>query len=392
MVSLSIHVYGIYHLISDSIYDILDAFFYFVAFSVIGARFFGRSNFSIPPKDWYFSKNILYVYFFLILSSVSCFYYHEQFPILTLLASRFFAFLLLYFLILALNIKIEFLTRIIYFFAIGYMLIFSTQLIAFPFEIVPLGRIEGFDRGFLRIRVEGVGFITLGGLLALNSFLVQKKVKYLIFFILCLLFVLLLGFRTLLATYLITCFFMTISLDKDIKNRVLKLLLFSIFVILFIQLPLVSDFIQEASLKTTSEITSKDENIRFQTFNFLFFQVNPTLISLLLGNGMAFAGTAYGQLILLYGVQIKGFISADIGLLGFAFNFGVLTLLAFLSIFLKAFKMHIPRQHYYLRFFPFYLFISSFTTAEAYRAGMFGVICICLVILTIVRYEKNRIY
>ncbi len=391
LILCSIHFYGLYHLFSDSIYDIIDLAFYVIALLIVLNSFFGNIAFKIKPKDWIFRKNILYIFLFLGISSISCFLYHGQFPLLTLLASRFFVFLSLYFLLLALNVRKEFLIQIIYIFAFIYMAVFTLQLILFPFELVPLGRIEGFDRGFLRIRVEGVGFITLGGLMSLNSFLVKRTGKYLLFFFLCLLFVLLLGFRTLLATYLITCFFMIISFDRSIKNRIIKLVLFSIFVIALLQIPIVIDFIEAASLKTTEELASSDKNIRIRTFEFLFYQVNPSIVTILFGNGMAFGGTDYGRLILTYGVEINGFISADIGLLGFAFNFGLFTLISFISVLWLAFRLRINSRYYYLKFFPFYLFISSFTTSESYRAGMFGVICICLLIITIVNSEKNFI-
>jgi hypothetical protein len=67
-----------------------------------------------------------------------------------------------------------------------FMIVFITQVVIFPLQIVDVGRIDGLDRGLLRFRIERVGFLMLAGFfLSLNRFLIYRYILML-FSIFCL--------------------------------------------------------------------------------------------------------------------------------------------------------------------------------------------------------------
>jgi hypothetical protein len=262
----------------------------------------------------------------------------------------------------------------------------------FPTAIVPLGHAVEFERGFLRLRLEGVGFLTLSAFYCLNKYLVdRKKLMHLSFFILCFVFVYLLGFRTLLVTFLFSSFLLV----AIYYGSFLKILLFSVFLLLIgfgmLQLEGINLFFMDMVALTVGQADKGEDYIRFLTFNFLFSEVNNGLGSLVFGNGMPFAGTTYGDLVLGVGVDMFGYISADLGLIGFVFNFGLLSLIALLNIFRIAIFTKLPKDSIYLSIFFIYVLISSVTTAEVYRAGMFVVEAVGFYLVTYIYSEhKNR--
>jgi len=140
-----------------------------------------------------------------------------------------------------------------------------------------------------------------------------------------------------------------------------------------------------------SQVDLGEDYIRMLTFNFLFGEVNAGVGSIIFGNGMPVSGTEYGRLVLDVGANMLGFISADLGMVGFAFNFGLLSVLAFLNLFRIGIFKKLPKDSVYLNVFFIYLVISSVTTAEIYRAGMFVVEAVGFYLITCVCYNKNKL-
>ncbi len=384
----SVHFFGLHYRLGEDLYDIIDLCYFGMAFSFLAIFFVENKETLIPKKNFLFSNAIIIFFIFLLISTFSGYYYHDQFPLLTLLAMRYFLYFLIFYILLLQGVQAEYLLRIVIIFATIYMIVFTLQLYLFPNAIVPLGHVDDFDRGFLRIRLEGVGFVTLSAFYSLNKFLENKKNKWhLAFYLLCFIFIYILGFRTLLATFLLSSLILVLVYNrKSLVKSFLSLTLGSVFVVIFMQFDSAREVIQEMMEMTNAQVELGEEYIRVLTFNFLFSEVNVNFGSLLFGNGRPFEGTSYGNLVLGIGAKEDGYISADLGLIGFLFNYGLLSLIAFLNIFRIAIFKQLPQHSIYLNVFFLYLVISSFTTSEIYRAGMFGVEMIGLYLITYVSY------
>ena len=385
----SVHFFGLHYRLGEHVYDVIDFSYFGLAFLIVGKYITGRTSSNIPNNELIFAKPIAIFAGALIISSISGYYYHEQNPLLTLLAMRYFLYFLVFICLIALNVPKDYLIKVIVYFAFIYMVVFTIQLIIFPTAIVPLGRTDEFDRGFLRLRLEGVGFISLSAFYALNCFLKLKQKRYLALYILCFIFIFILGFRTLLATFLLSSFLLTFLYEKAIFKKVLSVFYVLIFGIVALQLDFVQSFIMSMAEKTTEQVNQGDDYIRFLTYDFLFNKVNINWGSLFFGNGMPFNGTTYGNYVLGFGARDNGFIFADLGLIGFAFNYGILGTLAFLNIYRIAIFKKLSKDSIYLNIFFFYLVISSITTAEIYRAGMFGVQMIGLYLIVLALHQHK---
>jgi len=386
----SVHMFGLYHRVSGSLYDIIDLTYFSIAFVFIFKLLLKRRSYNIPREELIFERPIWLLYFALVLSSLSCLFYHGQNPILTLLASRYFLYFLIYFMLVIMGVEKERLIKLIIIFAIGYMIVFSIQLLVFPTEIVPPGNTKEFDRGFLRLRLEGVGFVTLAGFYCLNRFLIDKtQLAHLLFCSICFFFIFILGFRTLLATFLISCFALVFFYEKSTKRRLKSLIIVAVVILAASQITTVQEYVAAMSEHTTQQAHMGHDYIRFLTFDFLFNYVNVDWGSIIFGNGRPFESTNYGGLVLGEGSD-NGFIAADLGLIGFSFYYGILGAIAFLLIFLKAIFKRLPKNGLYLNVYFFYLVISSFTTAEIFRAGIFGAEMVGLYLITYIAYENKK--
>jgi hypothetical protein len=356
----------------------------------LGKYITGRTDSFLPKNELVFAKPIIFFAGALVVSSLSGYYYHEQNPLLTLLAMRYFLYFLVFFCLIVLSVSKEYLIKVIVVFAFIYMFVFTLQLILFPTAIVPLGHTDKFDRGFLRLRLEGVGFITLTAFYALNTFLITKRKVFIALYLLCFIFVFILGFRTLLATFLLSSFLLAFFFERHLFKRFLSVIYTLLIILIFIQFEIVQNFIIAMVDKTNEQVGQGDEYIRLMTFDFLFNKVNVNLGSLFFGNGMPFDGTSYGNLVLGYGARDNGFIAGDLGLIGLVFNYGILSILAFLNIYRIAIFKKLPREYLYLNIFFFYLVISSITSGEIFRAGIFGVQMIGLYLIVLISCENNK--
>ncbi len=345
------HFFGLYYSVWENGNDLIDFIFYVLAFLILGKHFIQKNKYQFVKKSRVFTKPIIYLFVTLIVSAISCFVHHSQAPFLTILAMRYFSYFLVYFILLRFGVDKKTVIKTIIAGAFVYMLVLTIQTIIYPNMIVP-ARNAGFSRGFFRLRLEGVGFVTLTGFYALNTFLLNKtKKKYLFLYLLCLVFVLVLGFRTLLLTYLFSSILLVLYINNSVQKIMLMGILFVCAGLLFLQIKLIQDFVFDSIALTQEQISEGDEYIRFLTFDFLFDRVNKNLWSLFFGNGRGFLGTDYGDLILIRGSKINGFIAADLGLIGFVFYYGISSLIAFLNIVRKAVVIKLPKQGIYLKIF-----------------------------------------
>lgn len=372
----SVHLFGLYYRLGEVYYFILDG----IGFSIIFLEIFLRKN-SITHKSHLFEKPLILLYIALFISTISCYYFHGQNIIPTIIAMRYFLYLSIYFLLIQLNIEKNWIESFIIIGSILYIIVFLTQVLVYPIEIVDIGRIDEFNRGLLRFRIEGAGFLMLAGLLSLNRVFVNKKWIFSIFYILCMIGIFMLGFRTLLATAIFSSFILLIR----ISNKPFTLLLNSIFIAIILSglyyVPIVNSYIKEVVEVTNNESDMSDDYIRYLTFDFYYHDVNKNNYTLILGNGFPQEDSEYGKYVQGEGVEDNGYIFQDIGLVGFGIIYGVITLIVYLYLSIKAIFTKTKREDVYLSCYFIYLITSSFTTTEIYRAGIFGVISLALYLI-----------
>ncbi|MBI9034688.1 MAG: hypothetical protein JEZ03_09490 [Bacteroidales bacterium] len=372
----SVHVFELYYNLGEVFYFVLDA----IGFATIFLGIYLRNNY-IRPKFQLFRRPLIVLYVALFVSVISCYYFHGQGVISTIIAMRYLFYLTIYFLLTKLKLEKQWLEKMIIVGAGIYLLVFITQVLIFPIEIVDVGRIKHTDRGLLRFRIEGVGFLMLAAFLCLNRFLINRKLLYAIFYGICLGGLFMLGFRTLLLTALFSSYVLLLRLSGNPWAVFRNNLLIFIFLIGLYSIPYVNAFVDEAVEMTFEQADMYEDYIRFRTFDFLYNEVNIDNYTLVLGNGFPQEDSEYGKFVKGVGVEQNGFIFQDLGLIGFGIIYGVLSLLAYLFIAFKAIFIKTKKEDLYLSCYFIYLVTSSITTTEIYRIGIFGVIALALYLI-----------
>jgi hypothetical protein len=372
----SIHFFELYYNLGEVFYFLIDA----VGFSIILSIIFFRKDY-IRPKFQLFRKPLIFFYLALLISVFSCYFFHGQGVISTIIAMRYLYFLSIYFVLTKLKLDKKWLEKMILIGAVVYMIVFIIQVLIFPMQIVDVGRIDGVDRGFLRFRIEGVGFLMLAGFLSLNRFLIYKKYFYAFFYLFCLTGLFMLGFRTLLLTALFSSYVLILRLVKKPSTVLRYNLLIIVLLIGSYNIPYVNSFVNDAVEITVDQSEMNEDYIRFQEFNFYYNDVNIDNFTLVLGNGFPQEDSKYGKYIIDVGVERNGFIVQDLGLIGFGLVYGLLSLIAYLFVAFKAMFVKTEKKDVYLSCYFIYLFTSSFTTTEIYRIGIFGVMALALYLI-----------
>ncbi|SMO96763.1 hypothetical protein [Gracilimonas mengyeensis] len=381
----SLHFFGLYHRLGGrTTFILIDAIGFALILLILIA---GRNKINKANQRFY--TPLIILFFFLFLSAVSCLWFHSQSMIATFISMRYWGFLALYFVYHKLNLEKKWLEKFIIYSCLIYIGIFYLQFILFPFDIVPLGRIDSFDRGLLRIRIEGAGFLMLAGFLSLNRFLVYGKKRRLLFYFICLVTLFMLGFRTFLATSIITSIYLIIRVSNNSVLLLRNIAITFIIGYMVYSVPTVNEFIEDMFVRTSSQIEQEENYIRIQTFYFFSEQVNVNEFSLIFGNGFPQEDSSYGKFVYNRGVQDQGFIFADIGLIGFTFIYGLLSLFLFLYLFIKGIFIKTNRQDVYLSAYLLYLIISSITTVEIYRTGMFGIEALVFYLIDKSTYKRS---
>ena len=391
---LSVHLYGLSHRISAALYDVYDLIGLLVFVVLFVEVYLFNKSLCFDARSRLFDKLILLFFFALFLSVFSCFFYHGQNFLLTLLAMREFAFFSVFLFLIRVGVSAKYVEKLICWFALIYAVVFVLQYLLFPFELVPLGRIEGFDRGFLRVRVEGVGFLTLYAFMMLNKFIQNPaRLRYLLYYFGGFVLVFMLGFRTLLLKFLVSYLIMVLLVGRSFGKKLFAFVFSSLLIIGVLFMTPVYDVVIGYLELSREQLNSQDEYIRFQTYDFLFNQVNVDFITLLFGNGKPVESSSYGGLVLGMGVDRYGYISADIGIFGFIFKYGLIAFILYLLIIMQAFFSKTDKSSKYLNVFFLYLIISSVTTSELYRAGMYGVqsVVLYLICQNVYKNSFNRV-
>lgn len=386
----SIHFYGLLHRLGNFTYQLIDVTYYSLValflLLVIANKTRARE---LSNQQSVVSMLLLGLLVFLVISALSASIFHQQSFPRTLVGMRYFSYFALFYLLIFVKFRYELLIKVCVFFAIIYVAVFSAQYIVFPTEIVPINNIKDFDRGLLRFRIEGVGFMTLIGFYFLNQYLNENKIRYFFAFSIAVFFVFALGFRTLLVAYLLGAVCLLFISDKLLVYKVKVLTLsFLLFLLSWFFLGLDEYFFSALELSKT-QLQLEEEYIRFKTFNFLFNYVNENFVTLIFGNGMPIEGTRYGGLVLGYGSSERGFISADLGMIGFSFNYGITSSIMIYSLLITSSFYAFKSNQYFIIAFNVYLLASSVTTAEIFRAGMFGVLTVSLYLSTYFRGNEN---
>jgi hypothetical protein len=326
------------------------------------------------------------IYMFLLATFFSMFianaYQGQNFQI-TLVAQRYMYFYLFYFALHILQIRVEEIEKMIIPFAFVYVILYLLQYFLYPTLI--LDTRVALSRGTVRIFLPGAGFMFLAYFLSLQRLMETHKVKYA--FLCALFFVIpgiLQGTRQSFASFsLVTLAYVFFSQQE--RSRVFIITVLSLAAIAIgILFQDVFTAMMEVTERQANEQTT---NIRVISIRFFTGDFMPHKLAYIFGNGQDSTNSHYGVRISQY--RKLGLHQSDIGILGDYSKFGVLFVLAQLSITFRLIFGRLPKQLIYFRYFFISRALVMFT-----GGNMFGdastIVFICIMLYMVDCYKDKQ--
>jgi hypothetical protein len=342
----------------------------------------------IKAKGLYFRSAIILFFVGVIVNVFSAYINQEQSPKATILAFSPYYFILFYFFLHKIEISVKYLEDIIIVFAVLYSLIYIIQILVQPLQIIS-GPLYA-DRGTIRLRIEGNGFLVFAYFLLINRFLLNRQLKNILLALGFFVVLILGGFRTLTLVVLLLSVIMFVKLVPfNFRNYAVFVVLALLFVGLF-QINGISNILKGMVASTEDILVQGDKYIRLLQLDFFFTEFPKNSSIYFLGSGLPGGYSPYYILVASYGWNF-GFYWVDIGLLGLYLMIGPIAIGAILWYTVKAMFIKLPREKLYLNLYFAYLFLVSFTTMEIFREGVFVVQAIGLYLIDVVVNEEQTI-
>ena len=276
---------------------------------------------------------------------------------------------ILFFFLLLAKIPIALLEKIVVAYGIAYILLYFFQLSQAPtvlFGKSLWGDEFTVDRGVIRIIFPGAGVFLLSIFMAINK--ITSGAKGRIFWMVLAFFGLIIPVMQVTRQFIFGVFLMyLIHLTRHQHLLQRTLTVGGVMVFLFILLNA-----GIAQIEGVIEAGQRDANlgkdyIRVSAGNYFLTDFSPNLPTQIFGNGVPSWGfSRYGNFIEQLGLS-RGYFLSDVGLIAVYAMFGVFAVLGFLLMWIKSFTIPLPDEYQYLKYYLWYLLLTSFTWFTVYH-------------------------
>lgn len=298
----------------------------------------------------------------------------------------------LYFIFLKYKIQPYLLEKIVIYFGVLYLILYFYQLIDYKNVIFGWNEEINITRGVRRIIFPGGGAFYLLGFIALCRF--QQKSKYQYFWIFIVVMLLLVPIlqvtrQTIFAVLIIFSYHFLKKLNLIYKLLVVLFL----SAVIFTSSSTFTKIFSGVTADMNRDLQLGNEYVRVQAASFFLKDLSRYPINYILGNGVARPTKSE------YGDKIKnledneGYYIVDVGLIGMYSLFGIGVIIAYIMIWFLSFKIKLPQNYYYLKYYLWFLLLTSFTSDYLYEYNflVFNVIVIYIYQYLYIIHKTKRI-
>ncbi|UHG93159.1 hypothetical protein [Spirosoma oryzicola] len=344
--------------------------------------------FFIKVYKSYFSKPIKILILSIILAIAMATVLKKQFLLHSIFATIFPVGSYLTFLFITYKrIKTITVERVILIFGICYIILYCISFIMYPIKIL---HFQDFDdeRGIQRIIINGIGFLFLFFFMSISKFFLTSKVKWILFSVISYTCILATAERMYIASASLLAFIFIIKKQNKYVRIVSVICLIFLFDLIY-NTPQVQMLIE----KTGNEVSVLSNYIRYQSLLYFLNDFQQSSVTLLFGNGFAYGNkSAYGlQMMKLHD---KYYWVEDLGFFGLYVYLGLLSIIAYLVIYLKIFKLKQVKGYEYAFFFMYFIALNGLTNYGTYSENFVMPIVLSLYIIQIIKHKsmyENRV-
>lgn len=296
----------------------------------------------------------------------------NSFKVLTLYLSY-----ILFFLLLIWETHTKDIEKIIITLGVLYILVYVITFLSYPTPV--FGNIESVstDRGFERFRLSGKGFLFLFSFYSLGQLLVKKKIWWLsIYFITMVAIIMTLARSLIIASFFISVLF--ILRKTSFFNKFIA----SVFISCFLYLITQMNFFQLLVEQTKGETENVEDNIRVLSASYYLKDFSPDIFTRIFGNGEPSLGSSYMRYNFYLETEL-GFYQSDVGYIGLYSKFGLMAIIAYLILIYRTFKLSIPDEYLYCKYFLYFIFLISIIISAPFSASFIPSICFASYILSL---------
>ncbi|PRX39840.1 hypothetical protein [Salegentibacter salegens] len=277
--------------------------------------------------------------------------------------------LIFFFYLLHINFSVAVLERIIVIYGVIYILLYLFSYINSPtvfFGKPSWGEEFLESRGIIRIVFPGGGVFILTTFIALNKLTSQKKNIW--FWMLLALAGIIIPVmqvtRQFIAGILLIYLYHFIR-NLSLSKKVLILVSF-LAAIIFLQNTNIS-VVKGLIEATQSDVSSGGDYIRILAGEYFLTDFSPNQITQFFGNGVPHFGVSnYGFHVEMLWVNYEFYLS-DVGIIAVYVMFGVPAIIAYLLIWIKSFIIPLPKEYQYLKYYLWFMLLTSLTWYTPYH-------------------------
>ncbi|MBI6116597.1 hypothetical protein [Salegentibacter maritimus] len=222
------------------------------------------------------------------------------------------------------------------------------------------------SRGITRIIFPGGGVFVLTSFIAINKLTSQDKNKWfwLLLAIAGIVIPVMQVTRQFIVGILLIYLYHVIRSIRTWKKLVVFASLVSIIIFLqYVNHPIIDGLIDS----TRNDANLGSNYIRVLAGEFFLTDFSPNLSTQILGNGVPYFGVSnFGLYVDSLGVTQEYFLS-DVGIIAVYVMFGVLAIIAYLLIFIKSFIIPLPGNFQYLKYYLWFMLLTSLTWYTTYH-------------------------
>lgn len=294
-----------------------------------------------------------------------------------------------YYVFMRTRMRIENLEFVLMILCFAFCFAYLVQFVAYPRVFFQGAMAEGLDIE-LRFRLTGQCLGAIAFLMGINKIFIEFSTKYLCLAFCGLVVTLIVGFRSQIAALTIVTLIMFIRI-KGIKITayIKYVILGFLFMLVFVQIPIVKNKIQEMVERNENANFDNQDYIRIVTYDYYASEVKKQPYAYWTGLGLPGSHSKYQNKIDTLKHK-NGIVWADWGIIGLSWMLGIPGVIIIILICIYTLYIKVPKQFYYISFSFLFLLLGSIMTREIYRVGAFFVQAYLLMLLNKIYLKYDR--
>lgn len=316
-----------------------------------------------------YSKLIIIYLIFVALSCIYSHFYNHQSLLLVVAHSYDYFALLFFFYLMRVKPTVTEVERVLIRIAAICCCCYILQWFVYPTVTFFFSADDWIEETSMRYRARTPGSICCYCLLlyGINKYILTRKMKYVLYFLLGFIPVVIMGFRTLVSLSALASFLMVPFIVKNTRKTMLYSLLGAVLAYSVLQTPLVKSKLMEMQDRQESgQNFENDEYIRYRELDYYWNEFFTKPGEKIFGGGVpADMSTKYRR-----EIYFNGYTFSDLGMVGYSMIIGIPAVIILVLLYLFCIWRYKEPQFQYLRFTMLIVLLGSiFTTAEMFREG-----------------------